>query len=51
MVAGQSVLIIDELVIPEVGASLREAQLDEDMMVHTAGAELEDGERIPETAE
>jgi len=39
MVAGRSVLIVDELVVPEVGASLREAQLDIDMMVHTAGAE------------
>lgn len=39
MVAGQSVLLIDELVLPEKEAPLRESQLDIEMLVHLAGAE------------
>lgn len=39
MVAGQSVLLIDELVLPEKQAPWREAQLDIEMLVHLAGAE------------
>lgn len=39
MVAGQSTLLIDELVLPEKQAPLRESQLDIEMFTHLSGAE------------
>lgn len=39
MAAEGSVLLIDEIVLPEKGAPWRAAQLDIEMLVHLAGAE------------
>lgn len=39
MTADWSVLLIDEIVLPEKGAPWRAAQLDMEMLVHLAGAE------------
>lgn len=39
MTADRSVLLIDEIVLPEKGAPWRAAQLDMEMLVHLAGAE------------
>lgn len=44
MVAGQSVLLIDELVLPEKQAPLRESQLDIEMFTHLSGAERTENE-------